>query len=229
VGLAFVPPLSQAALNGMRAFFKIGPRARWSWLKRAAVTALLHFLQPAARLCGRVGYGLTPWRRRGSDVLAFPRSQAIDLWSETHWQSAEERLSHFENALRKAGASVARGGDFDRWDLEVRGGLLGTARLLMVIEEHGNGRQYVRLQLWPMAAPATFVIASLFALVAMIPALDLRWTAWALLNLPAVLLLARTLYESASALALLKQVIGTANGGSHGDTATASQGGQGCG
>jgi GT2 family glycosyltransferase len=205
--LAFVPPLTHASLSGTRAFFKIAPHAPWSWLKRAGITALLHFLQPAARLWGRVGYGLTPWRRRGTGRLAFPRPRSIDLWSESGWQSAQQRLAHFENALRQAGASVARGGDFDRWDLEVRGGLLGTARLLMVIEEHGDGRQYVRLRLWPTAPPAVFVVASLFAVLAMITALDLRWTAWALLNVPAIFLLARTFYECASALALINQAL----------------------
>ncbi len=210
LALAFVPPLTHAILSGRRAFFKIGPRSPWSRLKRAAVTALLHFLQPAARLVGRVGYGLTPWRRRGSGRLAFPRRQRVDLWSELNWQSAQQRLTQIESGLRKAGASVARGGDFDSWDLEVRGGLLGAARLLMVIEEHGDGRQYVRLKLWPMAAPGTLLVASAFALLAMIPAMDLRWTAWALLNIPAVFLVARMFYECASALAVLKQVI-TAN------------------
>jgi glycosyltransferase involved in cell wall biosynthesis len=207
LGLAFVPPLTHAALSGARAFFKVEPRARWSRLRLAGVTALLHFIQPAARLWGRLGYGLTPWRRRGSRRLSMPWPQAIDLWSETKWQSAERRLSDFESALRKAGASVMRGGDYDRWDLEVRGGLLGTARLLMVIEEHGNGRQYVRLRLWPMAAPATFVVASLFAVLGMIAALDLQWIAWALLNGPAVFLVGRTLYEGGGAMAVLKEVV----------------------
>ncbi len=207
LGLAFVPPLTAAALSGARAFFKTGPRARWSWLKLAVVTALLHFVQPAARLWGRVGYGLTPWRRRGSGRLSLPRPQSIDWWSETDWQSADQRLRAIETALRKGGASVARGGEYDRWDLEVRGGLLGTARLLMVIEEHGERRQQVRLRLWPMAAPMTLLVASVFALLAMRAALDLEWIAWALLNVPAVFLVARTLYECAGAMAALKEVV----------------------
>ena len=207
LALAFVPPLLHAIISGARAFFRIVPRSRWSRFKRATVTAGLHFLQPAARLWGRLCYGLTPWRRRGSGSLVAPWPGTINLWSEAHWLSAEQRLTAFETALRAGGAAVVRGGEYDRWDLEVRGGLLGTARLLLVIEEHGAGRQYVRMRLWPMAKPMIFVVACLFAGLAMRAALDLEWNAWALLNLPAIFLVARTLYECAAAMAALRQVI----------------------
>lgn len=58
-----------------------------------------------------------------------------------------------------------------------------------------------------MANPATFLAASLFAVLGGLAALDLEWTAWALLNLPAILLVGRTFYECASAMAALRQVI----------------------
>ena len=58
-----------------------------------------------------------------------------------------------------------------------------------------------------MAAPATLVVACLFTVLAMIAAVDLEWIAWALLNVPAILLVARTLYECASATAALKEVV----------------------
>ena len=89
--------------------------------------------------------------------------------------------------------------------------MLGTARLLLVIEEHGAGRQHVRLRLWPMAKPAIFLVACLFAGLAMRAALDLEWNAWALLNIPAIFLVGRTMYESAGAMAALRQVIGDEN------------------
>jgi glycosyltransferase involved in cell wall biosynthesis len=207
LALAFVPPLIHATISGARAFFRIVPRSRWTRFKLATLTAALHFLQPAARLWGRLCYGLTPWRRRGSGSLVVPSPGAINLWSEQPWLSAAQRLTAFETDLRSTGAAVARGGEFDRWDLEVRGGLLGTARLLMVIEEHGAGRQYIRMRVWPMAKPAIFLIACLFAGLAMRAALDLEWNAWALLNIPAIFLVGRTIYESAVAMAALRQVI----------------------
>ena len=113
-------------------------------------------------------------------------------------------MSTFEAVLRDMGASVSRGGDFDRWDLQVRAGLLGAARLLLVIEEHGQGRQYVRMRLWPVAQALPLVVASLFAVLASVAALDLRWATWALLNIPAIVLLGRTLYECAAAMGAIR-------------------------
>lgn len=204
LALAFVPPVTHAVLCGTRAFYRLAPYSAFAHLRLIAGTTFLHFLQPAARLWGRLCFGLTPWRRRGSAPLIFPRPQAVDLWSELHWQSAERRLSTFEAVLRDMGASVSRGGDFDRWDLQVRAGLLGAARLLLVIEEHGQGRQYVRMRLWPVAQALPLVVASLFAVLASVAALDLRWAAWALLNIPAIVLLGRTLYECAAAMGAIR-------------------------
>ncbi len=207
LAIAFIPPVVHAGINGARACLRTGSRSGLARLSLAMGTAFLHFLQPAARLWGRLGYGLTPWRRRGNGRLTVPWPQALDIWSEGHWLSAEQRLQEFENTLRNGGAAVVRGGDYDRWDLEVRGGLLGTARLLMVIEEHGNGRQFVRMRLWAMASPGTLVVACLFAVLGGLAATDLEWTAWALLNIPAILLVGRTLYECSSAMAVLRQAI----------------------
>jgi glycosyltransferase involved in cell wall biosynthesis len=215
LGVACIPPLIHAGISGARAFFRVVPRSRWRQVSMAATTAVLYFLQPAARLWGRLWYGLTPWRRRGGGGdLAVPWPGIINIWSEKEWLSAEQRLTAFEAALRASGAAVARGGEYDRWDLEVRGGLLGCARLLMVVEEHGAGRQYVRMHLWPTANPAIFLVACLFAGLAMRAALDLEWNAWALLNIPAIFLVGRTIYESAAAMAALRQAIGATPPGS---------------
>src|SRR5262249_47526707 len=105
------------------------------------------------------------------------------------------------------GAAVARGGDYDRWDLEVRGGLMGRARLLLAIEEHGAGRQYVRMRLWPLVPAPLLVLASVFALVAMVAAAELRWDAWALLNLPALVLVWRSLYEAGIGMGAIEDAI----------------------
>ena len=40
-------------------------------------------------------------------------------------------------------------------------------------------------------------------------AVDLEWTAWALLNVPALILVGRTLYEAAGAIAATKQALGS--------------------
>jgi O-antigen biosynthesis protein len=56
-----------------------------------------------------------------------------------------------EKAIKRAGGRVVRGGPYDRWDLELMGGIAGAARLLVVVEEHGRGRQLVRCRVWPRA------------------------------------------------------------------------------
>ena len=70
------------------------------------------------------------------------------VWSE-QWRSAEDRLADIERALRQDGVPVFASGAFARWDLHSRGGLLGSARLRLGLEEHGGGRQLVRFRISP--------------------------------------------------------------------------------
>ncbi len=108
------------------------------------LVALLYLLQPLARLCGRLGSGLGPWR------LGFmtPGSHTLTIWSE-RGRSAKEWMESIGAFLRANGATWLRGGHFDRWDLEVWGGALGAIRLRVAVEEHGGGRQLVRARIWP--------------------------------------------------------------------------------
>jgi len=139
--------------------------------------------------------------------MIAPRSRKVTIWSQTHWKSAEQRLEQLESIMRKSGAVVLRGGDYDRWDLEVRGGMLGTARLQLLLEEHGEGRQLVRLRIWPTVLPTAPVLAALFALLAMFAVMDLSWITWGLLDAAALALMARTFYESGTASAVMANAI----------------------
>jgi hypothetical protein len=86
--------------------------------------------------------------------LPIPRSQAI--WSE-QWNEPSRWLMLLEGALRDQDVRAVRGGDFDRWDVEVRGGLFGGARVLLATEEHGADRQYLRFRVWPKLRKASVV------------------------------------------------------------------------
>jgi hypothetical protein len=108
----------------------------------------LHFLQPLARLTGRLRHGLTPWRRRGEGGLAVPRARQLRLWCE-RGKPGPDRLESIARRLAGSGGVVRRGGEFDRWDLELRGGPLAAVRLRMAVEEHAGGQQLVRLRAWP--------------------------------------------------------------------------------
>jgi hypothetical protein len=97
-------------------------------------------------------------------VFVLPTPRRFTLWTES-WRAPHTILVALEAALRAAGFVVARGGEWDRWDLEVRGGMLLRARLVMAVEEHGHGRQLWRFRVWPCYSRAA--VAGTLALTAL--------------------------------------------------------------
>jgi GT2 family glycosyltransferase len=121
---------------------------KWDRVRFRAVCMYLNLMQPLVRLRGRVQFGLHPWRQRGERNAVLPRPRRFSIWCE-HWRSQEERLQAIKEACHGQGARVWDGGAFERWDLEVRGGVLAAARLLIGVEERGGGCQLVRFRVWP--------------------------------------------------------------------------------
>jgi GT2 family glycosyltransferase len=180
--VATVLPLAIRAFSAARASF---PRAGAPGsLGRRLVTAWLHLLHPLARLYGR----LTRPHARGPR-RAWPWPGATSRWCE-RWEDPVSRLERLEAAIQADGLAVRRGGEFERWDLEVRGGPLGIVRLLMAVEEHGGGRQLVRLRWWPRPALMMAVLLPVLAGLAVLAgragamlaggalAAAAIWTAW---------------------------------------------------
>ena len=92
VGASFI----QAGLSVAQASSTMASlQDRVTRVKSHTLTAILHLLQPLARLHGRLRSGLTPWRRRGARSLAAPWPRTLTIWSE-HWQASEERLRSVE-------------------------------------------------------------------------------------------------------------------------------------
>jgi hypothetical protein len=167
-------PLAQAAANAARASPSEplgGAFARVRWRLRLIY---LHVAQPAVRLAGRLSFGLTPWRRRGAARPFLPRRCAVVRWSE-QWAPTEHWLRSLQGLIRDAGGLVAHGSDFDRWDLEVRGGMLGGARILMAVEEHGDGRQLIRFRAWPRPIAACTITLLILAGLAAAAAAFRAW------------------------------------------------------
>jgi GT2 family glycosyltransferase len=156
-------PIAQAVLSASRARFTSGT----TWMDRAwrySLTAIMHVMQPLARLVGRIQHGLVPWRRRGPDQKLWRMGTRSSSWRPS-WKAAEARLEALHAALRSLGAIAWRGGDWDDWDLSVRGGFLGEARLRMGVEEHGGGCQLLRFRSWAsVPAGAVWVCSALVAL-----------------------------------------------------------------
>ncbi len=208
--LAAGPLVVLSVLSGAHASFPTEPQSPIVRLKLKVLTALLHVVQPLARLGGRLHYGLTPWRRRGIPSCAFPRPRwSARIWSE-EWQAPEVRLVAIEAALRAQTAVVLRGGDYDRWDLEVRGGVFGSLRMCLAVEDHGSGTQLVRFRSWPRFSALGLVLTFLFALLATMAIIDQAWFASAILGSIAFLLALHTFRDCAAATAsylhILKQL-----------------------
>jgi GT2 family glycosyltransferase len=198
--------LVEAILAARRASFATRPRRRWARLKLRGVTALLYLLQPLARLWGRVRYGLTPWRRRGRGFVSLPRTRTSTIWSE-HWQPPESWLGGIETALREGGAAVLRGGTYDSWDLEVRGGILGSARVRALIEEHGGGKQLVRVRCYPRLSGLGFAAPALFTVLAAGAALGGAWHACLVMVALSIGLAVRDFQECAGAIGEVLQAV----------------------
>src|SRR5262249_19435665 len=144
--------LVQAGISAFRGSITTRCDSRIVRLQLRGITTLLCLLQPLARLIGRLRSGLNPWRCRGIEDWTWPWPQTQIIWSE-RWRSPEQWLTSLEADLIAARARVIRGGDYDRWDLEVANGMFGTIRLITVIEEHGAGRQLLRLRISPRCSP----------------------------------------------------------------------------
>ena len=164
-------PVGQAIVAAMRARFpQRGGKVENAPGKRA-LTAVMHLIQPIGRLIGRIQHGLTPWRRRGHAQAPGALPERQTLWSE-QWRSSDAWVESIERALREGGAIVVRGGNYDDWDLEVRGGLMGSARVQNALEEHGAGKQLVRMRLRLRIPRPVGIIVIGMALLAIIAITD---------------------------------------------------------
>jgi GT2 family glycosyltransferase len=181
------------AAIAVHAGFVPGPCTRIGRMRLRTVTALLHLLQPLARLRGRFDNGLTPWRLHGVFGATLPVPRVVRVWSD-RWHAAADWLQWIEGTLLVRGVQVRRGGDYDRWDLEVSRGLFGAVALRMAIEEHGAGRQLVRFRVWPRMWGGTALVAAL-ALLAAGAAHDGAWAACCLLGGLAALVVGRAAHE----------------------------------
>jgi GT2 family glycosyltransferase len=176
IGAAWTPllaaaPLALAAGAVMLIQASIGA-AHGSYSRRRRrlrlLTTALYVLQPLARLRGRVHgqprFQLSdvPWTLRGLPLL---RKRRCAHRSEV-WREPAAWLADMLEELRGAGAIVCAGRDYEDWDLHVRGGRLGGARLLTAFEDVGYGKQYLRFLGWPKPSKLASIAALLCATVA---------------------------------------------------------------
>jgi GT2 family glycosyltransferase len=195
-----------AALGAARARFPSRSGSAGRLLGLRLLTAWLYLIQPLARLYGRQAEGLTPWRRHGALRFSVPRPSEAAIWSE-QWRSPEEWVRGVKQQLREEKAVVLSGGDWDRWDLQVRGGALGSARLRLGVEEHGSGQQLVRLRWWPCASVTAVVLGALAGSVAILAAISDAEVVAVGLGVVAASIVLRLIYECGAATVTIKRAL----------------------
>ncbi len=166
-GLSLIPAVS--AVSRFR--FCASAKGRFDRFRLRVLTAGLYLMQPLARFWGRLIYSLTGWGFRCFPARMFPWPRMFQRWSE-EWVDATEVLRSLESALRARGAIVRRGGDYDDWDLEVRGSLFGGVRVCTVAENYGPSKHMLRVRSRPWFSIHALGTTLLFMLPSVGAAID---------------------------------------------------------
>jgi GT2 family glycosyltransferase len=161
---ALALPVAQTLLSASQARFTSAPQTLIERAKLFSITAFMHLQQPMARLIGRLRHGLTPWRRRGVRLWLLPVPRKLFIWHE-QWEAPDRTLSELRRRLSESGVIVTSGSDYDAWDLDVRGGLLGGACVLMATEEHGAGKQMLRFRVRPRWSVFAIIAVAVFGAI----------------------------------------------------------------
>ncbi len=195
--------VTQAVIGVLQSQFDQPPQAHRKLFKLRLLTMWCHLIQPVARLKGRMTYGLTPWRMRFSGGFRLPTPAQWKIWSE-HWRSPDQRLAELEHRIKKQKICVRRGGDFDTWDITLRSGAFGGARLCMGVEEHGAGKQLVRIKARPIFSKLWLAISGVLTAMGSIDLMYRGVLASLLVMAPAVLIAARLVFDSGAAMAAIQ-------------------------
>jgi glycosyltransferase involved in cell wall biosynthesis len=142
--LACLAALVVQSARGARSALRGRPRSTAAY----ATVTLLTVLQPLGRLGGRLRAGVPLFERSAPRSFAVPLPSTRTVWSERS-RSTAEVLGALEAAVGARGLAVQRGGEFDRWDLQLRSGPLASTRIRLAIEQHEAGRQLLRFRVWP--------------------------------------------------------------------------------
>ena len=207
LAVALAMPVMQAAGAARQASFETEPPSEWASLRARLFVGFLHLAQPLARLAGRIEYGLTCWRAPVVFAPSMMVPRAYTFWRE-QWRSPEAWLEAVETSLSAARAVSVRGGDYDSWDLQVAGGALGSARLQMLVEDHGGGKQLARVRTRPLVSTAGFALIALFCVLAAFAGAQQAWIACAVLSLAGLGIAVRTGLETAAAMTRFDRALG---------------------
>jgi hypothetical protein len=207
LAIALAASLAQAALGAARARYRNLPASWYGRQQLRMTTAFLHLVQPLARLVGRIRHGLTPWRSRATAVTRLPRRREMARLVSGVWESSEDKLVALEGSLRRAGAVVRRGSEFSRWDLELSGGLLAGARVLLSVEDLCPGKQLVRFRSWPWLERWGLVLCAFLLVLSAAATADRAFGVGGVLGLACAAILLRAVREAAYSQSTLQRLL----------------------
>jgi GT2 family glycosyltransferase len=172
-------------------------------LRYHALIVGLHMVQPVARLYGRIKFGLTPWRRRGAGwswkYVTVMRSKTFKHWSEK-WHSGEDYLRLIEQNLISQQMIARKGGEFDRWDIQTGNRLFAFVRCLLTTEEHGAGKQYVKIRSTVYFASFSLILLLSGAALAAFSFANQQWIIGIVFSYFALLVWLKTTVEKSNVL-----------------------------
>jgi glycosyltransferase involved in cell wall biosynthesis len=196
--------VGQALMNTRRARIDAKPRLDRTRLRVAIF--FLQLLQPLARLKGRLSVEPTSKNPRVKRTTPKFLPLTMKLWRD-EWQDPKEALGGLNTKLRESGTMVRSGGEYDRWDLEVREGRLGGCRLLLATQSYGIGRQLLRYRLIPRYSRIGLVASAVFSIISLAAGLSGAWTPSVAAGLLAGLVFARATLDTGFTTGRLRDVL----------------------
>jgi hypothetical protein len=99
---------------------------------------------------------------------------------------------------------VVKGGDFDRWDIQNRIGPFASARSLLTIEEHGMGKQYLKLKRKLIISWIGVLIFAVLGVISYYAYSNQAMVSFSFMSLMAILLALRVIADASYTVASLE-------------------------
>ncbi len=157
--------IGQAIYSAAKGQYQVKPELTIAYLQRLLLTAGLHMAQPVMRLRGRIGNGLHPLGTKNTLRKKIKTSSLYrnsGFW-DGKYQSSIERLDYIKT-LVSSRTRCLTGNHYDDWDLQVYGGLFGSAKLRLMVEQHGENSEFVRYRANQCWSPLSIILLSTLTL-----------------------------------------------------------------
>ena len=136
-----------------------------------------------------------------------PRLLALtmELW-RYDWKNPDDNLRDLRTKLQDSGAIVGIGGEYDRWDLQVQGGLFGGSRLRLAVQSYAAGKQLFRYCVIPRLSWFTAAAAP-FAILSVAAGLSGSWLQCAASGMVAVMIVIRAFSDAGFAAGMIRDIL----------------------